>query len=144
MISALPRAVVFREFLTASRFAIVGLAATAVHVVAVWTLLHTTNIPVYLATLCAFLIAFGVSFGGHYFWTFGVSGPLARSFVRFFLISLTGLGTNLVLLTLLMHSGRFSPSTCAVAGALVVPAISYCASRLWGFKRHEPHTGEGP
>jgi putative flippase GtrA len=135
-------AFVLREVLTASRFAIVGLAATAVHVVAVWTILHTTNIPVYLATFCAYLIAFTVSFGGHYFWTFGAPGSPLRSLARFFLISLTGFGTHLVLLTILLHTGYFSDATCAVLAAMVVPVITYCASRLWGFRRHEPRSGD--
>jgi putative flippase GtrA len=135
-------AVVLRELLTASRFAIVGLAATAVHVVAVWTILQTTSIPVYLATCCAFLIAFTVSFSGHYFWTFGAPGSPMRSLVRFFLISLTGFGTHLVLLAVLLHTGYFAPATCAVAAAMIVPAITYGASRLWGFRRHEPRPGD--
>jgi putative flippase GtrA len=136
------QAVVLREVLTASRFAIVGLAATATHVVAVWTILHTTNIPVYLATFCAFLIAFVVSFGGHYLWTFGAPGSPLRSLVRFFIIALSGFATHLILLTILLHTGYFSDSTCAVIAAGVVPVISYCASRLWGFRKHEPRTGD--
>jgi putative flippase GtrA len=131
-------AVVARELLTASRFAIVGLAATAVHVTAVWVILRTTGIPVYLATFCAYLIAFSVSFVGHYFWTFGAPGSPLRSLGRFFLISLAGFGTNLVVLTVLLHSHLFSQSTCAVVAAMAVPVVTYCASRLWGFRKHAP------
>jgi putative flippase GtrA len=64
----------WREAIIASRFGLVGITATAVHMLAVSVLLSETQLPTLLANACAFLVAFCVSFAGNYVWTFQLPG----------------------------------------------------------------------
>ncbi|WP_158895737.1 MULTISPECIES: GtrA family protein [unclassified Pseudomonas] len=123
----------FGELLVASRFGLVGLAATAVHL-AIITLLIRAGLAPLLANLLAFLCAFGVSFCGHYLWTFRSSVGVSRAIVRFFLIAVGGFLVNSALLALLLRWTTFESTTCALIAVLIVPVLSFLASRLWGFK----------
>lgn len=126
---------VLKEVLTAARFGVVGIAATALHIGMVWSLLSHTTLPALLANLIAFLCAFGLSFTGNYIWTFSAPGFPGRAMRRFFLISLTAFMANSTLLAAILASGWLSPRLAAVASAAVVPGITFLASRLWGFRR---------
>ena len=68
----LVRAEIFRI----ARFGIVGLSAMLTHIViANLVLAHVTASP-YVSSLAGFLVAFGVSYLGHYHFTFG--GPQSK------------------------------------------------------------------
>ncbi|KAF1053041.1 MAG: hypothetical protein GAK43_01612 [Stenotrophomonas maltophilia] len=123
-----------RELLLAGRFAIVGVCATALHMLVVWLLLSYTRIDPLLANLLAFLCAFGLSFSGNYLWTFSAPGTPGKAMQRFFLISLCAFIANSALLALLLTQPWLPPRLAALASASVVPGISFLASRLWGFK----------
>lgn len=123
-----------RELFTASRFAIVGVAATLVHMAVVWPLVALRDVPALQANFIAYLCAFSVSFAGHYFWTFEAASPMRRAFVRFVAISLTGFLVNSSVLALLLRSELLTPATSTLAAATIVPVLSFVASRLWGFK----------
>lgn len=124
---------VFGELLVASRFGLVGLAATAVHLTIVTLLIQAGLVPL-LANLLAFLCAFGVSFSGHYFWTFRSSASIANAVIRFFLIAAGGFLINSALLSMLLCWTKLENTTCALIAVLIVPVLSFFASRLWGFK----------
>jgi len=124
----------FREFVFACRFGLVGVAATAVHMLAVWLLIDGASVPLLLANLIAFLMAFGISFSGNYFWTFGSPGRPKSAMRRFFLIASGAFSINTVLLALLAKNQWLAPALAAVLAATVIPAFTYIASRVWGFK----------
>lgn len=125
---------IWSELFTVVRFGLVGLLATAVHVTTVWILLTAVGIAPIPANTLAFLIAFGVSFTGHYAWTFRVPGNPRRAILRFSVIAVFAFVANTLLLAFLIHKGYFSPAFSAMLSVSVVPAISFVASRLWGFK----------
>lgn len=125
----------FREAFLAGRFALVGLAATLLHMSVVWTLIDRGSMLPLLANLLAFLTAFCVSFVGHYFWTFGPTGDPARAMRRLFVIAGSAFLVNTIVLAGLLEAAWVVPEVAAVVAAAVVPLISYLASRLWGFRR---------
>lgn len=124
----------WREALIATRFGLVGLLATAVHITIVWRLLAEAVTTQIRANTLAFLIAFGISFAGNYLWTFGSPGRPRRTMFRFFVIAVCAFTANTLLLAFLVHKGWFSPVISAVTSASVVPVMSFVASRLWGFE----------
>jgi len=132
----------WREAIFASRFGLVGIAATALHMSLVRLLIETTNTPVLLANLIAFLTAFGISFTGNYVWTFGSTASPKVAMPRFFLISGSAFAANTLLLAFLTRAGWLSPAVAAVAAAAVIPLVTYSASRLWGFKVGLQSAGE--
>lgn len=121
------------ESLTASRFAVVGAGATATHLLVAWLLVTRVAVPPLFANGIAFFCAFGISFTGHYLWTFGSPGRLRRSLLRFLSVSLMALVASSALLALAMYSERLSGTTAVLATALIIPVITFAASRLWGF-----------
>lgn len=124
---------IWNEALFAGRFALVGVAATIVHILVVWMLIELGNRTPLLANLAAFLTAFVVSFTGHYFWTFQVPGHLGRAVRRFFVISGSAFAINTGLLAVLLEASWLSGSVSAMLAAIVTPVITFAASRLWGF-----------
>jgi putative flippase GtrA len=133
---------VWRELFTAARFGVVGIAATVVHILIVWTLLSVTLLSALVANTFAFLIAFGVSFAGNYLWTFGSPGCPAQAARRFFVISGGAFAVNILLLASLVHGAWLSPVASAIVSAAVIPVITFTANRLWGFRRPKRDTGK--
>jgi putative flippase GtrA len=123
-----------KEMLTAARFGLVGLLATGIHVFVVWVLQFYTPLHPLLANAFAFLTAFGVSFSGHYVWTFQSPGNPRRAMRRFFLISACAFTINTLVLASLLHMEWLTPFFSTLVAIFVIPLITFLASRSWGFK----------
>jgi len=126
------------EFLLAIRFGLVGILATAIHIATLWMLLSNTLLPVLVANTIAFINAFGFSFAGNYLWTFGAPGSPRRAMSRFFTISVSAFALNSVLLGAILKLGWFEPALAAIGSAVVIPVITFSASRFWGFNYSSP------
>ncbi|WP_153098808.1 GtrA family protein [Paraburkholderia hayleyella] len=124
-----------REIIIASRFGLVGLLSTTVHITIVWLLLVTSSISPIAANTTAFLVAFVISFSGNYLWTFRSPGSPHRAAFRFFIIAVCAFIINTTILAFLVRKNWFPAAFSATISASVVPAISYSLSRLWGFRR---------
>ena len=122
------------EVRTASRFTVVGLFATGVHVGTVWGLVKISVIAPLIANLVAYLCAFAVSFTGQYLWTFRSTRSPFSALWRFLIVSLTAFAiNNAVLITLL--DARLLPGHWAAAVAVgVIPPITYVLSRTWAMR----------
>jgi putative flippase GtrA len=123
-----------RELIVAARFAMVGLVATAVHMITVWLLIESTELHALLANLVAFAAAFFVSFIGHYVWTFRRSGGVRRTLRRWLAVSVSAFAVNTVLLAALIRSGWLADGAAAVLSAGVVPLITFLFGRWWVFR----------
>jgi putative flippase GtrA len=118
-----------------ARFVVVGTLAAAVHLLVVMALVRWLGWVPLAANLAGWLVAFWVSFFGHYGWTFrGTTLVVAASAKRFFVLSASGFLVNEALYaTALRWSGlRFD---LLLAGVLIVMAVlTFVASRLWAFR----------
>jgi putative flippase GtrA len=121
-------------------FVVVGCAAAAVHLGTVTLLVSWFDWPPLIANVVAWLVAFCVSFAGHWRLTFPHSGsPMLRAIRRFFLISLAGFVTNEAMYALLLHTfGErwYLPTLFFVL--LAVAVITWLLSSRWAFR------GTGP
>ncbi|WP_328986168.1 GtrA family protein [Thiorhodovibrio winogradskyi] len=122
-----------RELATAVRFGLVGLVATATHLVSVYLLVSSLQLPPQLANLLAFVLAFGVSLVGHQHWTFAARADPRQARRRFFLVAVAAYAANSLLLGVLLRMADVAPALSAVLAASCVPLFSYLASRLWAF-----------
>ena len=122
------------EGLITLRFGIVGIAATLTHAAVVTLLIETTALDPRLANAIAFYVAFLVSFNGHFHWTFPKEAPVRQALWRFLLIALIGFGMNTLLLSVLLAEGIMPETVAALVSILAVPATTFLASRLWGFR----------
>ena len=124
-----------REFWMMVRFGVVGLLATFIHMSVASGLVHFDVTGVFSANLVAYLIAFCVAFSGHFFWSFRSESQFMRSLWRYFIISASAFAVNNVVLLGLVSSGVLSKVASVLIAAAIVPAISYVASRFWGFRQ---------
>jgi putative flippase GtrA len=117
-------------------FIAVGVVATALHFLAMWALVELASLAPQWANICAFCIAFCVSFGGHRSLTFAhAAAPIGRSMPRWMLVSLGGFLLNQ---SLFVAGLRWLPGmhylvlwfvvTCAVTLA------TYLLGKFWAFK----------
>lgn len=124
-------------FAQLGRFGVVGAAATGLHFVA-GGLLILGDTPPTLANMAAFCIAFGVSFLGHYFFSFAQNGaPMGRAAWRFCLTAGLGFGVNQGLLTALLAHG-LAPIAALGLSTLLAAGLVFTASHVWAFKPHKP------
>jgi putative flippase GtrA len=116
-----------------TRFGIVGIVATLTHMaVAHAGLALLTNSP-YLASLAGFLSAFCVSYLGHYHFTFGADSVHSKALPRFVAIAVTGFLTSLVVIKAVTFYG-LPPDVSLTVSILLIPGLTYIASRLWAFR----------
>lgn len=140
---SLRRGSFLREVRFAVRFGVVGMSATALHVTVATVIIYYQMLPPLAANTVAFLTAFFISFGGNYVWTFQMPGNPLRAIQRFILISATGFIVNSVALSTMLNNAPLSPITLVIVAAMVVPVISFIASRYWGFESDQPTFREG-
>jgi putative flippase GtrA len=121
-------------------FVFVGCMAAAVHLGTVVLLVSRFGWQPLVANVVAWLVAFCVSFSGHWHLTFPRSGaPLARAAVRFFLISLAGFLVNEAMYALLLHlTGTRWYAVVLFFVLLAVAVMTYLLSSRWAFR------GTGP
>ena len=117
-------------------FILVGTLAAVTHWGIVIAVVQLLDAPALLANLCGWLIAFGVSFSGHYWLTFRQQkARLAPALKRFFVVSAAGFAVNEASYALLLkYSGlRYDILLGLILIALAV--LTFLAGRLWAFRR---------
>ena len=118
-----------------SRFGIVGILATVVHVGVGLGLHDGAGLNPLLANLVAFLCALCISFFGQTQLTFPDSTADARAFLRFITVSVSVLGLNqLIVWVVTSFLGR--PYWLALAVIIVsVPMVTFVLLKFWALRR---------
>jgi putative flippase GtrA len=132
--AAAHKLLVIQEVFTFSKFGLVGSAATLAHMTIAGWLIRSLAWPPQGANAVAFLSAFVISFGGHYFWSFSQPGNWRQALKRFAMIAGGAFVINNVVLYALLTAGWLSPLLSTLASVLVVPLFTFIASRCWGFR----------
>ena len=114
-------------------FLIVGLAATGVHALGALGARDVFHASAVAATSAGYVCAVGVSYLGNARFTFGRPAMDGAQFGRFLVVSLLGFAANLGITHVLADRlGWPFPATLAVI-VVVIPALSFSASKLWAF-----------
>lgn len=116
-------------------FVAVGVAAALTHWGVAVLLVSQLALPPALANVAGWLIAFFVSFAGHYFLTFHQAGmPWRVAARRLFLISAGNFAINEIVYVTLLQTTTL-PYDGLLAGILVAQAVlTFIASRFWAFR----------
>lgn len=118
-----------------SRFGVVGVTATAVHVVVGLGLHNGLGVAAFWANLIAFCCALGVSFLGQTRLTFPDASADGGAFLRFTTVALTGLGLNQVLVWL-VTSALGGPYWLALVIIIAtVPWLTFAMLKFWALRR---------
>ena len=117
------------------RVIVVGTAAATVHLAIVTALVRLAGWPPLIANVAGWLLAFWVSFIGHFGWTFrGTVLTASASARRFLVLSAAGFLVNesMYALALRWSAHRFDLLLGLVL--LVTAVLTFLASRLWAFQ----------
>lgn len=118
-----------------ARFALTGLAATALHYLVLTIGVELGGVAPTPMTAIAFLCAVGVSYLGQAFWVFGAKGHDTSQMMRFAVSVLVGLGLNVSIMTVATRILDLDYRLGFAAALLVVPITTFLLNRLWVFAR---------
>ncbi|MBL8399210.1 MAG: GtrA family protein [Candidatus Accumulibacter sp.] len=120
-------------------FIAVGCAAalthwlTAISGVAVW------QMPPLLANVVGWLVAFVVSFAGHYRLTFrNQANSLSLACRRFFIVSSIGFAINELSYAYLLQTTTIAYDTLLAIILLTIAVLTFLLSRWWAFRNRAP------
>lgn len=118
-----------------AKFATVGASGYAVNLAVYVALLEGAGLHYLAAAACSFVVAVANNYTWNRQWTFRRQrGHLAYQGMRFLIVSLLALGTNLLFLQLFVTAGVPKIPAQAVAIVLVFP-LSFVGNKLWSFRR---------
>lgn len=121
-----------RQFL---RFGLVGALATLVHML-IGTILIHSGWSALAANPISFLIAFVVSFMGHYGFSFSdQSRDVATSLKRFALVAVSGFAVNEGILAFLIWSDKLPQITALLLSTSIAAIVTFVACRNWAFQK---------
>ncbi|MGB3835412.1 GtrA family protein [Castellaniella sp.] len=117
-------------------FVIVGCAAAATHWVIAVACVAWAGLAPLIANVIGWLVAFGVSFAGHYRLTFRHQhAPLARAAVRFFMVSALGFAINEISYAILLQATRIRYDILLALVLIGIAGMTFILGRYWAFRR---------
>lgn len=117
-----------------SWFVLVGVCASLVHWLVVVALVSQSHWAPLVANVIGWLVAFVVSFTGHYQLTFrSQHAGLTKSLPRFFLISLFGFLINETSYAIALQNTKLPYELLLGVILIGVAVLTFIFSRLWAF-----------
>lgn len=116
------------------RFGIVGVSAACVNYALVVLQVEFLHTPPLLANVFAFMCAFFVSYFGHRHWTFAAQKSDKNRLFHYFLVASGGFLLNEYLFFAFMHYLQFRYTLALFLVLIIVPPLTFIASKLWAFK----------
>ncbi|GAB2894575.1 GtrA family protein [Paralcaligenes sp. KSB-10] len=118
-----------------SWFVAVGCAAAATHwLIAVLTVRFLGYAPL-IANVIGWLVAFCVSFAGHYQFTFKHQrAPLAKAARRFFMVSALGFSVNEIAYAYLLRATTVRYDILLALILIAIAAMTFILGRFWAFR----------
>ena len=116
-------------------FFFVGLTASLVHTLVAGLVLKSDVGGVFVANTFGFIVAFMVSYSGHYYITFGSDVQHSVAFFKFLLTALIGFGFNSMILMFLVYLFQQESLLFIVVAIIGSAGLVYILSRNWVFVR---------
>ena len=115
------------------QFGVVGASGYFVNLAVFAVVVGPLNVHHIPAAIIAFCVAVTNNFWWNRHWTFDAKhGHAGFQAARFFTVSVTALGINLIVLELLVRSGMGDLSAQALAVAIAMP-FNFIGNKLWTF-----------
>ncbi|MFC4297169.1 MAG: GtrA family protein [Castellaniella sp.] len=116
-------------------FVIVGCAAAATHWAVAVACVAWGGLAPLIANVIGWLVAFGVSFAGHYRLTFRHQhAPLRRAAVRFFLVSALGFAVNEAAYATLLRLTAIRYDVLLALVLIGIAGMTFILGRYWAFR----------
>lgn len=117
------------------RYGLVGILGTILHMGTLVLLVEVFTVAVVPASVAGFLLALAVSFLLNRHWVFGVRQRPLRAAFRYTVVSLTGLGLNVVIMTLVVHWLQWWYVWGIGLVIVVVTTVNFTLNQCWSFAR---------
>ncbi len=114
-------------------FTLIGILATVVHFLTVFTTVHFFNFQPLFANIVAFLTAFLVSYYGHKHHTFADLSYNQNSLLRYFQVALLGFAINEFLYYLFLTYLHIHYLLALLVVLMIVPGFTFLFSYHWAF-----------
>lgn len=115
------------------RYAVVGLAAAALHTLTGWIALGAGVAPG-LANAIGYAFGFVVSASGQALFTFAMKTGFARAGLRWLAVQLVLLAVSSWAVSAAVEAGLMAPRLAILCAVVFVAAIGYGLGRLWVFR----------
>ena len=118
------------------KFGAVGIAATLSHALAFILILRLLGWTEQASNLAAFIIAFLLSWSGHYFWTFQKNGAqtIGQTMPRFFVVALSGYALNALFVFVVITKLAQPDFYVLPLMIFITPLMTFLLSRYWAFR----------
>ena len=114
------------------KFGAVGITATLAHTLIFISTLRLLGWPEQISNLAAFIIAFALSWSGHYFWTFQTGGW--QTMPRFVAVALSGYLLNALFVFIIITRLGWPDFYVLPLMLLITPIMTFLLARYWAFK----------
>ncbi len=114
-----------------SRFSLIGIIATLIHMGVSFCLLNITRLSAQEANFFGFLTALGFSYLGHYHFSFKSTRAHGDVIPRFLSTTVLSYLANFLLVAALTTLTSLGDNICLFAGICIMPLVSLTLSRLW-------------
>ncbi|MDX1734088.1 MAG: GtrA family protein [Halioglobus sp.] len=118
----------------ALRFGVVGVLNTLVHVCTTVLLVEGLEVHPVPASVAGFVLAVIVSFLLNTFWTFRQADELARRFLRFFVVSVSAMLLNTLIMYVAVEWLHWHYLLGLLVVLLVVPPYNFFLNLLWSYR----------
>jgi len=120
--------------LTLSKYLLVGVLNTLVHFAITIALVELAMWQPIIASIIGFCAAVVVSFTLNSLWTFAQTDALPRRFVRFILVSVSGLLLNTIIMYLAVNICSLHYLLGLMVIVVVIPVYSFTLNYYWSFR----------
>lgn len=115
------------------RYGAVGVLGAATHMSTLFVLVETHSAEPIAATTAGFILALLVSYLANRFWTFGFSGSYWASMIKYCLVSLIGLGLNILIIKLFTDMLGLWYGWGALTAVVAVALNNFLLNNAWTF-----------
>jgi putative flippase GtrA len=124
-----------RNWQQLGKFCVVGAVGYLINLAVYDALLHA-GLHYLLAATISFLVAVTSNYTWNRLWTFREHrGHVGVQGMRFFVVSLAALGTNLLVLDLLVADGGLDKLFAQAVAIVIVTPLNFVGNKLWSFRR---------
>lgn len=121
-----------------SKFGLVGVLATLVHVAVFLLLVQSRAASPLQASVPAFAAALALSYTFNRSWTFSATGRHRRQLPRYASIAGLGLSMNLLIMYVVVDVLKWAYGAALALVVLSVPLATYFLNRRWTFREARP------
>lgn len=116
------------------RFGSFGAIATLIHLIVFTILVEKLRVPAVAASIPAFLCAMSFSYTANSKWTFRVSVKHGTHLPRYAVVSLFGLGLNILITYLVVNIMEMWYGFALMLVVVAVPLMTYLLNRHWTYR----------